>query len=199
MLTCKVILRIKSSVYWEVVPTCLNLLEMSYVPYVPLALTSSPSPGFPPKPFLSARCLSPGYIYALRIPTILSLLTPSPPAPNPETGIFLGSLGAPTSSPQEGRLPSGLLVWGPPDFFFLGTDLYRILIKDSAWGCHWGKPPTRPEIYNHLTFRVKSLIWPLIKGPWIAFCISKLQCHHLYKESNVFLVALSGRSKEKFM
>ena len=53
-----------------------------------------------------------------------------------QPGIFQGNLGDPTSFPQEGRLPSGLLVWGPPGFFFLGTDLHRVLIKDSAWCCH---------------------------------------------------------------
>lgn len=50
-----------------------------------------------------------------------------------------------------------------------------------------------PDLQSQIWVWLSS--WPPIKGPWVAFCISKPQCHHLYKESSVCLVALFDRLK----
>lgn len=115
-----------------------------------------------------------------------------------QPGIFQGNLGAPTSFPQEGRLPSGLLAWGPPGFFFLGTDLHSpnkglSLVLSLRKTTNQPRNIQPPDLQSQIWVWLSS--WPPIKGPWVAFCISKPQCHHLYKESNVCLVALFGRLK----
>ena len=94
---------------------------------VPPALRSSAPTGFPRGPASLLSAPSPGYPCCLNIPAMLSLLLTQKDKPQTSkvghARQLPGSLGAPTSCPQEGGLHSGLLVQGPPDFFFLGTGL----------------------------------------------------------------------------